>query len=131
MQQVSLSIAIFGEVCASSHHRHPLISNHAPRLLYRFPRPPEKPSLKQRITTFAAPLKGPFILKARTMLLIVVVIFVLVCHVVTHSLAFRRPHLEFSVQGTDGHLVEKHRSTGLGSDLYEVTKQHGAKGSFL
>ncbi|KDQ28785.1 hypothetical protein PLEOSDRAFT_1111940 [Pleurotus ostreatus PC15] len=68
--------------------------------------PPEKPSLKQRITTFAAPLKGPFILKARTMLLIVIVIFVLVCHVVTHSLAFRRPHLEFSVQGTDGHLVE-------------------------
>ncbi|KAJ8517356.1 hypothetical protein ONZ45_g5465 [Pleurotus djamor] len=69
--------------------------------------PPEKPSLRERIMTMtASPLKGHVVMKARTLLMIFFIIFILVCHLVSHSLAARRPHLEFSVQGTDAHLVE-------------------------
>jgi len=40
------------------------------------------------------------------MIILALIFFVLICHVVTHRLAARRPHLEFSVQTGDAHLVD-------------------------
>jgi hypothetical protein len=36
--------------------------------------------------------------KARTGILLILIMFILLCHLVTHSLAARRPFLEFHVQ---------------------------------
>ncbi|TFK74384.1 hypothetical protein BDN72DRAFT_893084 [Pluteus cervinus] len=63
--------------------------------------PPAKPSLKERVASLypSIPVKG------RTMLLVFLILFVLICHIVTHQLAGRRPHLEFSTQG-QAHMAE-------------------------
>jgi len=66
---------------------------------------PPKPTLKERVSSYVA-LKPSFPVKARTTMIIFLIIFVLVCHVVTHRLAARRPHLEFAVQGGEAHLVD-------------------------
>ncbi|KAJ6627428.1 hypothetical protein B0H10DRAFT_1869627 [Mycena sp. CBHHK59/15] len=67
--------------------------------------PPPKPSLRERLGSYA-PFVSPFQRKARNLLIIFLIVFVLICHVVTHRLAARRPHLEFSVQTGDAHLVD-------------------------
>ncbi|KAF8897154.1 hypothetical protein BD779DRAFT_1667170 [Infundibulicybe gibba] len=67
--------------------------------------PPPKPSIRDRISAFK-PFQSTVQLRTRTMFIIFLVIFVFVCHVVTHNLAIRRPHLEFAVQGGDPHLVD-------------------------
>ncbi|KAF8211540.1 hypothetical protein K438DRAFT_1807491 [Mycena galopus ATCC 62051] len=67
--------------------------------------PPPKPSIRERLSSYA-PLVPPFQRKARTMIILSLIFFVLICHVVTHRLAARRPHLEFSVQTGDAHLVD-------------------------
>lgn len=56
--------------------------------------PEEKPSIQQRIANYAAPLKC----RGRPIILILFLLFVFICHVVTHRLATRRPHLQFSIQ---------------------------------
>ncbi|KAJ7087229.1 hypothetical protein B0H15DRAFT_843150 [Mycena belliarum] len=67
--------------------------------------PPPKPSVRERLGSLA-PFTSPFQRKARTLLILSLIFFVLICHVVTHRLAARRPHIEFSVQTGDAHLVE-------------------------
>ncbi|KAK7061371.1 hypothetical protein R3P38DRAFT_2829126 [Favolaschia claudopus] len=70
--------------------------------------PPPKPSIRERFSTYAPLVSTPFQFqrKARTMIILSLIFFVLICHVVTHRLAARRPHLEFSVQTGDAHLVD-------------------------
>jgi len=68
--------------------------------------PPSKPTICERLTSYAS-IKAPtFSVRARTTIIIFVIIFVLVCHVVTHRLAARRPYLEFSVQTGEAHIVD-------------------------
>jgi len=68
--------------------------------------PPPKPTMRERFSSFT-PRKVPSVpLKARTMIVVLIMIFVMVCHVVTHRLATRRPHLEFSVQTGEAHIVD-------------------------
>jgi hypothetical protein len=67
--------------------------------------PPPKPSLAERIsalTSFQAPVQ----LRARTTIIFFLMLFILVCHVVTHRLAAQRPHLEFSVESGKAHVVD-------------------------
>lgn len=56
--------------------------------------PTEKPSIQQRISNYTAPLKS----RARPTILILFLLFVFICHVITHHFATRRPHLQFNVQ---------------------------------
>ncbi|KAG6906558.1 hypothetical protein DXG01_013186 [Tephrocybe rancida] len=71
-----------------------------------FMAPPPKPSIIERISTYASNKSYSFPVRVRTTFIILVVIFVLVCHVVTHSLAIRHPHLEFSVQTGEAHVAD-------------------------
>ncbi|KAJ6510229.1 hypothetical protein C8R47DRAFT_1035418 [Mycena vitilis] len=72
--------------------------------------PPPKPSIRERLGSYAPFVSPPtpfkFQRKARTLIILALIFFVLICHVVTHRLAARRPHLEFSVQTGDAHLVD-------------------------
>jgi len=74
--------------------------------------PPPKPSVRERLSSYAPLVSAPFQRKARTMIILSLIFFVLICHVVTHRLAARRPHLEFSVQTGDARLVD---STSFGN----------------
>ncbi|KAG6813192.1 hypothetical protein H0H92_013312 [Tricholoma furcatifolium] len=65
---------------------------------------PTKPSVMQRLSTSTKSYSFP--LSIRAMIIVFLIIFVLVCHVVTHSLASRRPRLEFSVQTGEAHIVD-------------------------
>ncbi|CAA7270720.1 unnamed protein product [Cyclocybe aegerita] len=82
---------------------------------------PPKPTLRERVQAykhFNSPnlsltfpsIPQPFnpSMRTRSILIILLIIFVLVCHLVTHRLAARRPHLEFSVQtgATSGQVGE-------------------------
>ncbi|TFK43036.1 hypothetical protein BDQ12DRAFT_162530, partial [Crucibulum laeve] len=79
--------------------------------------PPAKPSLCERFNaspfsplsdTFPLPLNAvnPLTnLRARSLLILVLILFILICHLATHRLAARRPHLEFAVQGGDGQVL--------------------------
>ncbi|KAJ7762832.1 hypothetical protein DFH07DRAFT_405533 [Mycena maculata] len=53
--------------------------------------PPPKLSVRERLGSYA-----PLQRKARTLIILALIFFVLICHVVTHRLAARRPRLEFS-----------------------------------
>ncbi|KAG5645771.1 hypothetical protein DXG03_005308 [Asterophora parasitica] len=64
--------------------------------------PPEKPTFRERLTSYAATKLA----RARTTIIVCLVIFILVCHVATARLATRRPHLEFSVQTGEAHIVD-------------------------
>ncbi|KAF5387683.1 hypothetical protein D9615_000023 [Tricholomella constricta] len=64
--------------------------------------PPQKPTVLERLSSYASTKA----VRARTTIIIFVIIFVLVCHVVTHRLAARRPHLEFSVHTGEAHIVD-------------------------
>ncbi|KAJ7590777.1 hypothetical protein C8J56DRAFT_858060 [Mycena floridula] len=66
--------------------------------------PPQKPSVFHRLTAFTK-LSTPLPFRARTVFLLLLLIFILVCHVVTHRLAARRPYLEFHIQGADKPLM--------------------------
>ncbi|KAF9468781.1 hypothetical protein BDZ94DRAFT_1150444, partial [Collybia nuda] len=56
--------------------------------------PPPKATVFERISSYAS-FKTSAHFRARTMIIIFIIIFLMVCHVVTHRLAIRRPHLEF------------------------------------
>jgi len=56
--------------------------------------PAEKPSIPQRISNYAAPLKS----HARPAIFILFFLLVLMCHVITHRLATHRSHMQFSIQ---------------------------------
>lgn len=70
-----------------------------------FMAPLPKPTVLQRISSYTS-FKAPVQFRARTTIIVFLVIFLMVCHVVTHRLAVRRPHLEFSVQTGEAHIVD-------------------------
>ncbi|TFY80410.1 hypothetical protein EWM64_g3601 [Hericium alpestre] len=53
--------------------------------------PEPKPSIIERVSSFTAPLQ----FKARTTFLLLLLFFILACHLLTHRLATLNPHLEF------------------------------------
>jgi hypothetical protein len=58
--------------------------------------PPEKPTLRERVFSLATPLN----LKARTTFLLLLLFFIMACHLFTHRLATSHPHLQFgAMQG--------------------------------
>jgi len=54
--------------------------------------PPPRPSLRARLKSLTAPLQ----FKARTTFILLLLLFILTCHLLTHRLAARNPHLDFS-----------------------------------
>ncbi|KAH7931424.1 hypothetical protein BV22DRAFT_1190684 [Leucogyrophana mollusca] len=56
--------------------------------------PPPKPSIRERFSLFLEPFHTQLPLKARTAIIISLLLFVLVCHLLAH-LAVHRPHLDF------------------------------------
>ncbi|KIK07664.1 hypothetical protein K443DRAFT_673244 [Laccaria amethystina LaAM-08-1] len=73
--------------------------------------PPQKPSIKDRFLStlpFQSTSSSSSIqFKARSTIIILLLLFILLCHVATHRFASRnRPHLDFAVQaGTPAHVV--------------------------
>uniref|UniRef100_A0A8H8CLP8 Uncharacterized protein n=1 Tax=Psilocybe cubensis TaxID=181762 RepID=A0A8H8CLP8_PSICU len=63
-----------------------------------------KPTVRQRLSS-AKILSSPS-LRLRSVLFVLVVMFILVCHLVTHSLAARHARLELVVQTGEVHIVE-------------------------
>jgi hypothetical protein len=58
--------------------------------------PPEKPTFRERLFSFAAPLNH----RARTTLLLLLLLFIMACHLLTHRLATSHSHLQFgTMQG--------------------------------
>jgi hypothetical protein len=57
--------------------------------------PPEKPTVtaKERLFSLAAPLN----LKARTTFLLLLLLFIMACHLFTHRLFASHPHLQFGM----------------------------------
>jgi len=61
-----------------------------------FVAPPEKPTFRKRLFSFAAPLNH----RARTSLLLLLLLFIMACHLLTHRLATSHSHLQFgTMQG--------------------------------
>jgi hypothetical protein len=58
-----------------------------------FVAPPEKPSACERLFSLASLLN----LKARTTFLLLLLLFVMACHLFTHRLATSHPHLQFGM----------------------------------
>ncbi|KAN0124499.1 hypothetical protein V8E52_002148 [Russula decolorans] len=60
-----------------------------------FRAPPEKPTVtaKERLFSLATPLN----LKARTTFLLLLLLFIMACHLFTHRLAASHPHLQFGM----------------------------------
>src|SRR5258707_12217799 len=60
-----------------------------------FVAPPEKPTMtaKERLVSLVAPLN----LKARTTFLLLLLLFIMACHLFTHRLAASHPHLQFAM----------------------------------
>ena len=57
---------------------------------------PPKPSLRERLSSFTAPLNH----RARTTLLLLLLLFIMACHLLTHRLATSHSHLQFgAMQG--------------------------------
>ncbi|KAG9317108.1 hypothetical protein JVU11DRAFT_1299 [Chiua virens] len=64
-----------------------------PEYYIAFLTPPPRASLRERITRLSR-FQGQFPFKARTMLFISLLLFILVCHLLAH-LAAHRPHFDF------------------------------------
>jgi len=64
---------------------------------------PPKPSLRQRFSS--SRVFGSPNLRLRSILFVLVVLFIIVCHLVTHSLAARHPRMELTVQSGEAHAV--------------------------
>ncbi|KAI0047279.1 hypothetical protein FA95DRAFT_1559240 [Auriscalpium vulgare] len=65
----------------------------------------DKPSIRERLSSLAGPLQ----LKARTTFILLLLFFMMACHLLTHRLATRNPHLQFqAIQdvGVDSHEVQ-------------------------
>ncbi|KAN0140047.1 hypothetical protein V8E53_001943 [Lactarius tabidus] len=61
-----------------------------------FVAPPKKPSLRERLFSLTAPLNH----RARTTLLLLLLLFIMACHLLTHRLATSHSHLQFgAMQG--------------------------------
>jgi len=56
--------------------------------------PDEKPPIQQRILSYTAPLKY----RARPIILILFLLFVLMCHIIAHRFSSIRPHMQLDFQ---------------------------------
>ncbi|KDQ65040.1 hypothetical protein JAAARDRAFT_146366 [Jaapia argillacea MUCL 33604] len=65
--------------------------------------PPPKPTLRERLSTYA-PKFQQFQFRARWVVILVLLFFIMACHVIAHRLAVMRPHLQFdaSMDGVGG-----------------------------
>jgi len=69
---------------------------------------PPKPSLKQRFDTFKHFNAASF--RFRSIIFLLFLIFIMVCHLLTHRLAVRRPYLEYSTQSGEAHVADNYRA---------------------
>jgi len=85
--------------------------------------PPSTPTWSERLATSTESLRARLSLKARTTVIVMLLLFIMACHLLSHGLAARRPHLHFAPT-----------ATGLqGSGEVEVVADQGAGwlGSFM
>jgi len=54
-----------------------------------------KPTLRERVSNYIALFQSPFQLKARTAIILSLLLFIVLCHLFTHQLAIHRPHIRF------------------------------------
>lgn len=54
-----------------------------------------KPTLRERVLNYLAPFQNTFQLRARTAIILSLLLFVVVCHLFTHQFTTHRPHLRF------------------------------------
>jgi len=54
-----------------------------------------KPTLRERFSNYITPFQTPFQLRARTVIVLSLLLFIVVCHLFTHQFAIQRPHLRF------------------------------------
>jgi len=59
--------------------------------------PPPKPTMQERLLSYLA----PFQLKLRTILILMLLTFIMMCHLLAHRLATSRPRLEFETLHAD------------------------------
>lgn len=68
-----------------------MVSSHDDSPFYiAFLAPLPKPSIRERVLRLATPLQ----FKARTAIILLVLVFIMACHVITHRLAACRPRLD-------------------------------------
>jgi hypothetical protein len=59
--------------------------------------PPREPTWRERFSNSAEAMRSRFFsFKARTMVIMTLLLFIMACHLLSHSLAARRPHLHFA-----------------------------------
>jgi len=79
----------------------------APEYYIAFLTPPPKPSLCERINRFS-PFRGQFLFKTRTALVVSLLLFIMVCHLLTHLAAHRpRFHFDWSSDVSAAHSDSK------------------------
>lgn len=54
-----------------------------------------KPTLRERVSNYVSPFQSPFQLRARTTIILSILLFIVVCHLFTHQFAIHRPHIRF------------------------------------
>jgi len=77
----------------------PSSPSHTQDFSIAFLAPPTKPSIWTRISTHLTSLQFP----ARTTIFLLLLLFVLLCHLITHRLAAHRPHFDFGSTESGSH----------------------------
>ncbi|KIM83953.1 hypothetical protein PILCRDRAFT_818983 [Piloderma croceum F 1598] len=54
-----------------------------------------KPTLRERVSNYITPFQTPFQLRSRTVVILSILLFIVVCHLFTHQFVTHRPHLRF------------------------------------
>jgi len=92
-----------------------------------FLKPPPKPSMRERLSPFLEPFQAQLPLKARTTIVVSLLLFVLVCHLLAH-LAVRRPHLDFymSADNITSYGVESHSTQDPFWDFIDLKSLWGS-----
>jgi hypothetical protein len=54
-----------------------------------------KPTLRERVSNYIAPFQTSFQLRARTAIILSILLFIVVCHLFTYQFVIHRPHLRF------------------------------------
>jgi|SRR5882762_4970822 len=54
-----------------------------------------KPTLRERVSNYIGPFAAVQLLRARTVVILLLLLFIVVCHLFTHQFAVRRSHLRF------------------------------------
>ncbi|EGO01513.1 hypothetical protein SERLA73DRAFT_176819 [Serpula lacrymans var. lacrymans S7.3] len=99
--------------------------------------PPPKPTFRERISPYLAQFQPQFPFKARTAIIVSLLLFLMVCHLLAH-LAVSRPHLDFynSSDGISSFGGDKHSSASpvlgfLDLKSFWGTSASGARRNFI